>query len=154
MRAAAGATERFDSPARVRRGSSASRNLRTNDSLDSHCQLRSKQIERYVVSAWSGTDDEVGRQAGNERENVAPHDFPESPLQAIALHDRTSVLWNDDADPWVTQKGSENPNLEVFGSSSLPFAKDFLQVRPPGQTKAPGIGSALRRRRTLLAAGR
>jgi hypothetical protein len=32
-----------------------------------------------------------------------------------------TVLWNDDADPRMTQKGSEEPNLEVFGSSSLPF---------------------------------
>jgi hypothetical protein len=32
-----------------------------------------------------------------------------------------AMLRNDDANPWMMQKGSEDPNLEVFGSSSLPF---------------------------------
>ena len=122
--------------------------------MDSHCQLRSKQIERYFIRARSGAYDEVSRQVGNEREDITPYDFPESSLQTIALHNGPSVFRNDDTNPWVTQKGSEDPNLEVFGSRSLPFAKDFLQVRSPGQTKSPGIGSALRRRRTSLAAGR
>jgi hypothetical protein len=122
--------------------------------LDPDCELCSKQIERYLVRARSGAYNEVSRQIGNERENITPYDFPESSLQAIALHDGTSVLRNDDTDPWVTQKGSEDPNLEVLGSRSLPFAKDLLQVRSPGQAKPPGIGSALRRRRTSLAAGR
>jgi hypothetical protein len=64
------------------------------------------------------------------------------------------MLRNNDTDPRMMQKGSEDPNLEMFGSSPLPFAKDFLQIRSPSQPELTGIGSMLRRRRTWSAAGR
>jgi hypothetical protein len=35
-----------------------------------------------------------------------------------------SVLWNDNTDPGMKQKGSEYPNLEVFGLDSLPFSQN------------------------------
>jgi hypothetical protein len=34
------------------------------------------------------------------------------------------VLRNDNTDSGMKQKGSEHPNLEVFGSDSLPFAQN------------------------------
>lgn len=119
----------------------------------SGCQFRAQHLERCLVGSWSGAHNEIYSQYWDKREDLAPHNFPKSSLEAIALHDGPVVLRNDDANPWMTQKGSEDPNLEVFGSSSLPFTKDLLQIRPPGQTKPPGVGSMLRRRRTWLATG-
>ena len=122
--------------------------------MHSGLQLGAKHLERRLVGPRAGPNDQVGSQSRHEWKNLAPYDFPKSSLETIALHDGALVLRNDDADPWMMQKGSEDPNLEVFGSSSLPFAKDFLQIRPPGQTQPTGVGSALRRRRTWLGAER
>jgi len=107
-----------------------------------------------MVCPWPGTHDEIRTQLRKEWKDLAPHQLPQAAFQAIAFHDGMPMLRNDDANPWMTQKGSEDPNLEVFGSSSLPFTQDLLQIRPPGETKSPGVGGALRRRRTWLAAGR
>jgi hypothetical protein len=124
------------------------------DLLHSGFQLRAQHLEGRFIGPRSGAYNEIDSQYRDERKDITPHDFPKSPLQAIALHNGTPMLWNNDANPRMTQKGSEDPNLEMLGSSSLPFTQDPLQIRPPGQAKLPGIGSLLRRRRTWLAAGR
>jgi hypothetical protein len=155
MQAGGAARARSDSRGRERRGSSASwRGPAHRGLLHSGLQLGAKHLERCLVGPRAGTYDQVGSQCRHERKNLAPNDFPKSSLETIALHDGALVLRNDDADPWMMQKGSEDPNLEVFGSSSLPFAKDFLQIRPPSQSQPTGVGSVLRRRRTWLGAER
>lgn len=100
--------------------------------MHSSCQLRAQHLEGRFISSRSGAYDQIDSQHGDEWEDVTPHDFPKSSLQAIALHDGTPVLRDNDAKPRMTQKGSEDPNFEMFGSSSLPFAQDLLQIRPPG----------------------
>lgn len=122
--------------------------------MDSHLQLGTQHVEFSGIGTGTGSDDEIRTELRQERENLASDQLPQAALQAIALHDRMPMLRNDDANPWMTQKGSEDPNLEVFGSSSLPFTQNLLQIRSPGETQPPGIGGALRRRRTWLAAGR
>ena len=122
--------------------------------MHSRRELGAEHIETGCIRPWTGPDNEIRTQVRQEREDLASHQLPQATLQAVALHDRMPVLRNDDANPWMTQKGSEDPNLEVFGSSSLPFTQDLLQIRPPGETQPPGVGGALRRRRTWLAAGR
>ena len=103
-----------------------------NDLLHSGRELRAKCLERRFVGSWSSAYNNISSQHWNERENLTAQDLPKSPFQAVPLHNRMPVLRNNDAYPWMTQKGSEDPNLEVFGSSSLPFAQDLLQIRPPG----------------------
>ena len=122
--------------------------------MDSRLELDAELIEPRRIGTWTSPDDEIRTEIRQEREDLASHQLPQATLQAVAFHDRMPVLRNDDANPWMTQKGSEEPNLEVFGSSSLPFAQDLLQIRPPGETQPPRVGGALRRRRTSLAAGR
>lgn len=117
-------------------------------------QLSTQRLECGLIGPWPGTHDEVSSQVWNQRENVTPHDFPKPSLQAIPLHDGTLVLRNDDTDPRMTQKGSKEPNLEMLGSSPLPFAKNFLQIRPSRQPVPSRVGSVLRRRRTWSAAER
>ena len=103
-----------------------------NDLSHSGCKLRAEGLERRFIRSRSSVYNKISSQHWNERENITAQDLPKSPFQAVPLHNRMPVLRNDDAYPWMTQKGSEDPNLEVFGSSSLPFTQDLLQIRPPG----------------------
>jgi hypothetical protein len=107
----------------MRSGSFAScRSPARGNLLDSSLQFGTKHLERCLVGPRSGTDDEIGSQGRHDWQDFHPYDLPKTPLEAITLHDRTAMLRHDDADSWMTQKGSEDPNLEMFGSSSLPFA--------------------------------
>ena len=103
-----------------------------NDLLHSGCELCAECLERRFVGLWSSSYNKISSEHWNQWENLTAQDLPKSPFQAVPLHNRMPVLRNDDAYPWMTQKGSEDPNLEVFGSSSLPFTQDLLQIRPPG----------------------
>jgi hypothetical protein len=122
--------------------------------VEASCQLIPQGREGRIVGPRARANHKVDTSLGKQRKNIAPCDFPKTSLQAIPLHNGMPVLRDNDADPWMTQKGSEDPNLEVFGSSSLPFTQNPLQIRSPRQPKPTGIGSALRRRRTWSAAGR
>ena len=122
--------------------------------LQAGSQLCAQHLERCLIGSWSSPYHKVGTKYQDEREDLTTHDLPKASLQAIALHDGSPVLGNNDTNPRMTQKGSEDPNLEVLGSRSLPFTEDFLQIRPPGQAKLAGEGSVFRRRRTWSAAGR
>ena len=124
------------------------------DLLQAAGQLSTQRVKRGRIGTWPGTHDKISSQVWNQRENITPHDFPKPSLQAIPLHNGTPVLRNNDTDPRMTQKGSEEPNLEMFGSSSLPFAKNLLQIRPSRQSVPSRVGSVLRRRRTWSAAER
>lgn len=84
-------------------------------------QLIAKHVEGGAIRARTGSNDDVRRHEA-QRKDLASHDLAKPALEAIPLDDRVPVLRDDDADSWMTQKGSEEPNLEVLGSSSLPFA--------------------------------
>ena|SRR5688500_6352499 len=125
-----------------------------SDLLDSGFQFGAEHLECRLVGPRSSSNDEIGSQCRHGRKDFTSHDLSKTALEAITLDDRAPMLRNDDTDPRTMQKGSEKSNLEVFGSSSLPFTQDFLQIRPPSQTTLAGVGSALRRRRTWWGAGR
>ena len=84
-------------------------------------ELRTQDIERGIVGVRPRSYDDI-RGYGYARQDVEPDDLTQAALQAVAFHDRVAMLGNDDTDPGMTQKGSEDPNFEVFGSSSLPFS--------------------------------
>jgi hypothetical protein len=155
MTRAAAATGKPGSHGRAQSGRFASRDRSPlSDPLETSSQLLTQGREWCFIRPRSRTDDEVDADIRNQWKNITPRDLPKAALQTVALHDGMPVLRNDDADPWMMQKGSEEPNFEMFGSSSLPFTQNFLQIRSPGQTTLTGIGSALRRRRTWSGAGR
>ena len=63
------------------------------------------------------------RRSGKEQDST---ELPQSPLEAIPLDGGSAVLGNDEADPGVleTRKGSDSPNVQMFGSESLPCSCD------------------------------
>ena len=151
----AAATGKSGSRGRVRSGQYASRGRPPlGNPLETSSQFLTQGREWCVIRPRSRADDEVDPVLEEEWKDITARDFPKAPLQAIALHDGMPVLRDDDTDPGMMQKGSEEPNFEMFGSSSLPFAQNSLQIRSPCQSKPTGIGSALRRRRTWSGAGR
>jgi hypothetical protein len=123
MQAAGGARARPDILEPMRSVSGVSRYLAPGEGeLHAGCQLGTQHLERGLVGLRAGTNDHVHAQSRNTGKNLAPYNFAKASLQTVAFHDGVPVLRNNDADSWMMQKGSEDPNLEMFGSSSLPFA--------------------------------
>ena len=52
---------------------------------------------------------------------------PARAVVAIAIHRRVRIARHDDARSGMTQKGSDEPNLEVRGSDSLPLQTNRLE---------------------------
>jgi len=109
-------------PSPVRRAVCASWRLQAPAGYpsDSRRQLETQGIEGCGIGLRRGTNDNVSGH-GDHGQYLLAHDLAEAALESIAFHDRVPVLRNDDTDSWMTQKGSEEPNLEVLGPSSLPF---------------------------------
>lgn len=59
---------------------------------------------------------------GKCREELLPNDLPQAPFDGVPLDAVAAVLGHDEADPWMMQKGSDDPELEVLGPDALPFA--------------------------------
>jgi hypothetical protein len=58
----------------------------------------------------------------NPLQDVQADDLPESSLQPISLHNRATMLRNDEAYAGMMQKGSDYPELEMLEPNPLPFA--------------------------------
>jgi hypothetical protein len=84
-------------------------------------ELQTKYLETRIICLRTRTHDNVNRHLGKYRKNFAAYDLPQSPLQPITIHNRMAIFRDYYSDPRMMQKGSEEPNLEVIGSSSLPF---------------------------------
>jgi len=87
---------------------------------DSGHQLRTQHVEGCFICPWASSNDDVDRH-GDQGQDILANDLAKPAFEPVALHDRMPVLGDNDTDPGMTQKGSEEPNLEVLGSSSLPF---------------------------------
>ena len=59
----------------------------------------------------------------NPLQDVRADDLPESSLQLVTLHNGASMLGNDEAYAWMMEKGSDDPELEMLSTNSLPFAQ-------------------------------
>lgn len=57
--------------------------------------------------------------------------LPDSSLQPISFHYRTTILRNDEAYAGMMQKGSDYSELEMLGPNSLPFTQDKTQFYSP-----------------------
>jgi hypothetical protein len=59
-----------------------------------------------------------------------------------------AVLRHNEANPWMTQRGSDNPDLEVLGPNTLPLCPSFLNIRSLRQPVAAREFVHATRRRT------
>ena len=77
-------------------------------------------------------------------------------FQAIPVDRRSAMLWNDEADTGMveTRKGSDSPNVEMFGSESLPCSCDAAQLYAAGDAASALERLGLTRRRTCSGAAR
>jgi hypothetical protein len=90
------------------------------------------------------------------------HDFTQSPLQLVAIDRAVAMSGNDDANPWMPERGSEVADVEVPSPNSLPPSNDGFQVGLSRQPKlaletravaAIGARERIRRLRTCSADG-
>ncbi len=97
--------------------------------LHSHGRYRSKSRVRDAIRLRTCANDKIN---GNDDrpQNVLTHNFTKSALQPVPFNPGVAIFWNNNADPWMKQKGSEHPNLKEFGANSLPFSQDSAEVRP------------------------
>lgn len=154
-RPAAGARAASGTPSPARSALSAlrGRRMQADESRNTAEQFSPKGFERDTIGTRRCSNDDVSRNR-HERKDLEPNDLAEPALEAVSFHDRVPVLRNDDANPRITQKGSEKPNLEVFGSSSLPFPQNPVEIRPSCQALPSRVEAMFRRRRTCWAVGR
>jgi hypothetical protein len=82
------------------------------------------------------------------REHIDPYDFAKPPFHAIALDSGVRILRHDDPGPGVTQKGSDEPNLEMRGSESLPLQADSLECAFPREPNGSREAATVRCLRT------
>jgi hypothetical protein len=115
-------------------------------------ELSPKLRERHIVSLGPCTDDDIYRL--ESRQELPPNDLPQTPLETIPPHTSSLVLRHDEPHTWMTQKGSDKPDLEVRCPDALPFTCHRAQVVFPRQPVAARECVPVRRRRTWTGAER
>jgi hypothetical protein len=93
-----------------------------------HCvaQLASERVERRVVRIPLRLDYDIYGGQGSQKLN--PNDFAQSPLELIPFDGSMPKLRHDEPNPWMTQRGSERSDLQVFGPNTLPLLADPLNI--------------------------
>lgn len=110
--------------------------------------------ECHTVGRRAGMYDEIDRRHAGK--NLPPTDLTESPLQAVPFNSGMRVFRNNESDARVveTRKGSNHPNVEVFGSESLPFSCDLSQLGAMCDATPSVKRLAVTRRRTCWGVAR
>ena len=74
----------------------------------------------HSICGRPGMDDDI--QSRRIRKNVLSRELPQATLQSISIDGRSPMLRNDESDSRMRKirKGSNHPNVEMFGSESLP----------------------------------
>ena len=74
------------------------------------------------------------------------HDFPQAPLQLVAIDSGMAVSRYDNSDARMAKRGSERSDVEVTTPNSLPLSKDGFNVAFSRQPKPPRKVDAVVRR--------
>ena len=111
-------------------------------------------VERDTIGGWSRVNHDVEWRCAWQQQYSAKLTKPS--LQSIPVDCGFAVLRNDEADAGVveTRKGSDSPNVEMFGSESLPCSCDAAQLRAERDPASALERLGLTRRRTCSGAGR
>jgi hypothetical protein len=98
--------------------------------------VRRRKRPYHDIDPWQG------------RKHVEPYDFAKPAFHPVAIDGGVRVSRHDDARPWMTQKGSDVPNLEMRGSDSLPLQADRFERAFPCQTESAWKAAMVRCPRT------
>ena len=129
-----GAHERNLHDRRWRRGSGIANPVgqeRRRDTQDLRPQLFDDCAQRgelQRVGSGPGVNDEVhGRRVGQQDRAT---ELAEASLQRVALHRGAPMPGHDEAHPSMgeTRKGSDHPNIEMFGAEPLPCSCDCAKL--------------------------
>ena len=119
---------------------------------DSHAflQLVGQRVERSLVGIPLRLDYGIEGLQGSK--DLCPHDLPKPALESITRNGGVTVFRNDEPNARMTQRGSEDSDLEMLGPNSLSLSPYLLNVRTLREPMAPREGKPTRRQRTWLAA--
>lgn len=115
----------------------------------------SQIVQRHVVGIRPCAYRHVAR---SERAQCGKHfdayELAKPSLHAIAANSAVLVPRNHDRDPRMTERGSEDPDIEVRGPNPLPLSNDTLNVGASRQSlpaRKAEAAPAVRRLRICLA---
>ena len=109
-------------------------------------QLVDKGIEGCLIGISLRFDYGIDRPQSSK--NPGTYDLPQPTLQTITRDSCMTVLRDDKPDTRMTQRGSENSDLEVLGPNTLPLSSCPLDVRTLREPVAPREGKSTTRQRT------
>jgi len=82
-------------------------------------ELAFEQRKWCGVSLRASTNDHVNRR--KPRQDMLADNLPESSLQPVPLHNGATMLRNNEAYAGMMEKGSNKPEIQMFGPNTLPF---------------------------------
>ena len=111
-------------------------------------------VERDTIGGWSCVNHDVEWRCAGKQQHSAKLTKPS--FQTISIDGGSAVFRDDETDTSVleTRKGSDSPNIEVFGSESLPCSCDAAQMRATRDAASALKRLGLTRRRTCSGAAR
>jgi hypothetical protein len=105
-----------------------------SDTRSNGLDIGAEQIDRDPVCLSTCTNSDVERGGRPQRrEQLDACELAQSSLEFVAIDCRVLVAWHHDSNARKTERGSENPHIEVHGSNSLPLSNDVLYVLAPRQ---------------------
>lgn len=141
---------RPDTRARAKQEAVApSRSRERDDPLAQLYALFLQLHKRRLVRGRPGANHNVERR--KKRKDYLPEDLAQASFDSIPIYGVATILGNNDSDSRATKKGSEEPNLEIRGSESLPLLAYRIELSFPREPLGPREASTLRRRRTWRA---
>ncbi len=110
--------------------------------------------ERGTIGRWSCVNHDVERRRARKQQHSAKLAKPS--FQAIPVDRGSAVLRDDEAEASMVEmrKGSDSPNVKMFGSESLPCSCDAAQLRAARDPASALERLGLTRRRTCSGAAR
>jgi hypothetical protein len=116
--------------------------------------VRSQSVDRGGVRLASRANGEIdGGLFAKRRKKFDTHELSQAPFQSIAIDGRALMARDNDTNAWKLERGSDDPDIEMYGPNTLPLSNDGLYVGAPRQSISTREGkSAVMRLRTCSGA--